>query len=218
MGIKCIQNLIDKLRGKNKKAAVYDNTSYPIRLTTNERNFLLSHIKNANNYLEFGSGGSTFISILETKIPKIISVESDNNWLDYLRKWDVIPQNENSKRLIFQYINIGKTGEWGIPTEEDKQFLFPDYSAKIFESDKNFDVVFIDGRFRIACALQTILNCNKDTKILMHDFNNRPEYHDILKFLTIVDTSDTMALFKIKENFNKDELLQMYEEYKFIYD
>ena len=52
----------------------------------------------------------------------------------------------------------------------------------------------------------------------MHDFNNRPEYHCILKFLDIVDTMDTMALFKIKENFDKSELIEIYEEYKYVYD
>ena len=72
---------------------------------------------------------------------------------------------------MFQYINIGKTGEWGVPIENDKTFLFPSYSTRIFETYKDFDVVFIDGRFRVACALQVILNCNIDTKILIHDFN-----------------------------------------------
>jgi len=49
----------------------------------------------------------------------------------------------------------------------------------------------------------------------MHDFNNRAYYHVILKFLDIVDTADTMALFKIKENIDYGELKRMYEEYKF---
>ena len=145
MRIRCFQKFIDKLRGKKpkKNKLVENNNSYPIRLTKNEQKFFLKHIEESENYLEFGSGGSTFISILETKIPKIMSVESDKQWIDYMRKWDVIPQNEHNKRLIFQYINIGKTGEWGVPTEIDKKDLFPKYSAKVFETDKSFDFVLL---------------------------------------------------------------------------
>uniref|UniRef100_UPI0040267B70 hypothetical protein n=1 Tax=Candidatus Stercorousia sp. TaxID=3048886 RepID=UPI0040267B70 len=58
-------------------------------------------------------------------------------------------------------------------------------------------------------------NCNKNTTILIHDFNNREEYHYILKYLDIIDTMDTMCIFKIKEKINKEELLNDYENYKY---
>ncbi|HEC1763941.1 TPA: hypothetical protein R1722_000666 [Campylobacter lari] len=147
---------------------------------------------------------------------KIYSVESDINWLEYLRKWKIIRENEG-KRLFFNYIDIGKTGEWGVPIEKDKEHLYENYSKSIFTLKKDFDLVFVDGRFRVACVLQTLLNCPETTKILMHDFNDRPFYHNILDFLEIIDTADTMALFKIK-NLDRKKITILYDKEKNNYE
>lgn len=185
---------------------------FPIALSEKEQNFLIKHCKHCKNYLEFGSGGSTFLVLLQTDIKNVTSIESDSNWIKYLEKWEFIKQE---KRLKFRYINIGEVGFLGIPQDPKAKNLYPLYSSEIFKENNNFDFVFIDGRFRVACTIQTILNCNKNTTILIHDFNNREEYHYILKYLDIIDTMDTMCIFKIKEKINKEELLNDYENYKY---
>lgn len=205
---------------KNKKLLLKDQNSllptrFPIQLSQNEKVFLLKELSNSENYLEFGSGGSTFLSLLYSNA-KIYSVESDNNWIEYLRKWKIVRENEN-RRLFFNYVDIGKTGEWGIPLEKDKEYLYENYSKMIFAQKKDFDLVFVDGRFRIACILQTLLNCMPYTKILMHDFNDRPYYHSILEFLEIIDTADTMALFKIK-NLDKEKISALFDKEKNNYE
>ncbi len=215
MKIKVIQDIIDILRGKKNKVKDKNN-DFPIRLSFNERNFLLNHIKGAQRYLEYGAGGSTFLALMNTNISKVISVESDANWLKYLRNWAQIRENE-STRLSFIHTDIGKTGEWGVPLENSKSDLFPNYIEAPYHKDEKYDVIFIDGRFRVACALKAVLHAGPNLRILMHDFNDRPQYHCILEFLDIIDTADTMALFKVKENFDKDKLLALYEKYKYIY-
>lgn len=208
-----------KLRKDIKKDQTLDTPKlYPILLTDNEKQFLINTISSGKNYLEFGSGGSTFLSLLETKANAITSVESDNDWLEYIKKWHLISTSISQKRLTFKYINIGKTGIVGKPINEDNKNMWPSYSKQVFEEQNDFDVVFIDGRFRVACALQTILNCKKDVKILMHDYPIRPYYHCILEFLDIVDVIDTMCLFKIKENIDMNAVQKMWEEYKYIYE
>ena len=209
--------LLEKLELEKDK--LLDNPKlFPIRLADIEKSLLVNVMKQTTNYLEFGSGGSTFLALFNNNIKNIVSVESDENWLNHLREWNIIKTNEENKKLIFKRINIGETGEWGIPINESSRDLFPNYSAQIFEEnlyDNNYDTVFIDGRFRVACTLQTILNCSKSTKILMHDFSVRPEYQVILKYLDIVDIMDTMCLFKIKDNINFDEVNNDYENYKY---
>ena len=102
--------------------------------------------------------------------------------------------------------------------EEGKRELWSNYSKSIFEGVLNdYDLVFIDGRFRVACALQVIINCKQDVKIIIHDFNNRPQHHILLEFLEIVDTIDTMALFRVK-NVDFKRVKEVYEEVKFIYN
>lgn len=213
---KFVQTIAKKFES-DKKSKKYNLSNFPIVMTEGEREFLLENIKNAENYLEFGAGGSTFLSLLQTDIQNIVSVESDMNWLEYLRNWEIISSNEN-KRLYFEFVNIGETKQWGFPVNDEKKSLFPNYSQKPFLSDTNWNAVFIDGRFRAACLLQTVLNCDKNTKILMHDFNNRKHYHNILKFVDIVDTQDSMALFKTKDSLDRKEAEIMYEQYQFISD
>lgn len=67
---------------------------FPIALSEKEQNFLIKHCKNCKNYLEFGSGGSTFLVLLQTDIKNVTSIESDPNWIKYLEKWEFIKQEK----------------------------------------------------------------------------------------------------------------------------
>ncbi len=148
---------------------------------------------------------------------RIVSVESDPSWIDYIRKWRIIRKAEKT-RLKFFSVNIGKVGDWGVPIETDKANLFPDYSRNVFEKFKDNDLIFIDGRFRVACAIQAVLNSSINTKILMHDYTDREYYHVIEQFLDIVEVVDTMVLFKIKSDIDREQLLKLYEKYQYISD
>ena len=188
---------------------------FPISLSDNERRFLIDNIRDSKKHLEFGSGGSTLLALTNTQIPYIISVESDNNWIKYLETFDTFSMFKKN-RLHFLYVDIGPTGMWGVPTDEvNNKHKYPLFSTKPFEISKNYDSVFIDGRFRVACTIQTVLNCSKKTKILIHDFCNRPEYHVVLQFLDIIDVADMLALLKIKDNINRSLLLELFDKYKF---
>jgi len=191
--------------------------NFPVRLSDNEKLFFIECLKSVSNYLEFGSGGSTILALKSENTKKIVSVESDLNWIKYLRKSPTI-NDAKEGRLNLIHIDIGKTGKWGVPTQIDKKELFPDYSTKIFTQYENdYDLVFVDGRFRVACVLQTILNCKPDVKILIHDYNDRPQYHSILQFVNIIYTIDTMALFSIKENIDRKKVEEVYEFFKYDY-
>ena len=76
----------------------------------------------------------------------------------------------------------------------------------------------IRDRFRVACALQTILQCfnNKDLKILIHDYSLREGYKIVEKYLEITETAKTLFVFKIKNNINLKEVTQDYEKYKYL--
>ena len=68
-----------------------------------------------------------------------------------------------------------------------------------------FDVALVDGRFRMACALELIRSAYVDcehSKVLIHDFWNRPYYHAIvMKWYTAIDRVDTLAVFTCKHSF-----------------
>ena len=187
--------------------------NFPIRLTSAEKAFFLEQVRGASCYLEYGAGGSTFLILKETSIPDATSVESDPHWLDYLRNWPLIRENEG-KRLHFLHVDIGKTRAWGLPRQISMIKHFPDYSALPFRSGKKYDTVFIDGRFRIACAAAAIRHCSPAAKILIHDFDWRPQYRCLLDFLEVVGTADTLALFRIKAPVDPQRINRLYESHK----
>ncbi len=194
-------------------------SKYPLVMSQIEKAYMQNLFKccGGGDYLEFGSGGSTFLALLHSQM-KITSIESSLEWITYLRKWHLIAHALEEKRLNFHHIDIGRVGAWGTPLDTDRKESFPNYSSQIFQSKNDFNIVFIDGRFRVACVLATLLYCNPNTKILIHDFNNRPQYHKIVEFLDFIDTCDSLAEFKPKDKIDRTKLLVAYEAFKYNYE
>lgn len=182
-----------------------------------ESELFVRHIKKSGYYLEFGMGGSTIVALSNTKA-KVYSVESDFEWIRKLKKYWFI-RFHLLKRLSIYYANIGNTKEWGYPVDTQHKLSFPDYSSGIFKKIdvSKVDCVLIDGRFRVASVLQTILHCHKNSglKILFHDFYNRPRYHEVLKYLSEIEKADTLAVFNIRPNVDLLEVATDYELFKF---
>ncbi len=191
-----------------------DNPSFfPIVLTNQEIQLLKKYLQSSENYLEFGSGGSTFLAAMMQR--NIYSVESDANWVKYLCSWKIIQNQVDIGRLKFINIDIGPTGRWGIPTDLNNKDKFYQYSSYIFENSRNnFDTVFIDGRFRVACVLRSIMSCSDNVVILIHDYPDREHYHIIETYMDIVEKAEKLYVFKKKTNIDYTELNKLYEKYK----
>jgi hypothetical protein len=192
------------------KISIKNPKYFDVCMSSNEKEFFIENITDSKNYLEFGAGGSTFLVLLNSQA-RVVSVESSAAWLAHMRKHKVI--KENKKRLHLNRIDVGKTGEWGYPLKHSESF--PDYSGKIFAVIQEPDTVFVDGRFRVACTLKTILECKNKPKIIIHDFFNREQYHVLLEFLDVKAQADTMGVFSIKDGIDFDKVRQLYDEYKY---
>ena len=191
---------------------------YSFIMTKKEKALFDKEIKRSKTYLEFGTGGST-IRALKKSGAKIYSVDSSADWITSVRKYWVIRRAEK-KRLSLFHVDIGPVKEWGTPVGNDSKELFPHYSSGVFRlvEKEYIDIVLIDGRFRVACALKTILECsvNNPPRILIHDFWNREEYHILLKYLEEADRADTLGAFIIKKSIDLDSVIRDYELYKYI--
>jgi len=73
--------------------------------------------------------------------------------------------------------------------------------------------VLVDGRFRIACALQAALRVRNDCKILIHDFWNRPRYHILLDYLTLSERVDSLGVFQVTQPRETTRLLDLLFSY-----
>jgi len=154
------------------------------------------------NYFEFGSGGSTVYA--SNHCQNVYSIESDKSW------YENVVQNTNKTKCNVQCIHVDietKPNNWGYPGDNcsnDKKRLYSNMFTSITNYDK-VDTILIDGRFRVACALNILPYINSDTRVLFDDFLNRQhQYKIVLDYYNIVKSVDNMVLLQKKDNIYLD--------------
>ena len=58
--------------------------------------------------------------------------------------------------------------------------------------------MLVDGRFRVACALQVLRTKEKTPLIMVHDFTPREYYHVLLEYFAVVEQVDTAVILERK--------------------
>jgi len=79
--------------------------------------------------------------------------------------------------------------------------------SEIIKCNQFPNVILIDGRFRVACFLASLLLAKPGTIILFDDYVNRPHYHVVEKHLSLSKAAGRMVEFVIKENLVKELIL-----------
>ncbi|MDP2904347.1 MAG: hypothetical protein Q8N96_14775 [Methylovulum sp.] len=185
-------------------------------MTTDELDILHTHINASTRFLEFGAGASTLYAASVPGIKQIDSVESSESYInENLKHHPAISDALSAGKLLFHVIDIGKTSLWGYPTGFCKKHQWPNYSLSIFSRKSEHDLVLIDGRFRVACTLNCILNTPSNCKIIIHDFWNRSDYHIVLPFLETKAKADTLGLFAKKEGIDHRKIKSLIEKYQY---
>ncbi len=175
-----------------------------------ERHLFKKALAGAKSYFEFGSGGSTVWAVREGLTVK--GIESDAKWVNALKQ-------ALGSHCQVEAVDIGPTREWGYPISNEHSYKFTSYSHAIKSHDYPFDLILVDGRFRVACtatAIQHILDhhCSpEDARIFIHDFWDRPQYHVVLEFLETLERVDTAGLFRLKPDIEREAVEQMLRKY-----
>lgn len=182
-------------------------------LANKDAEMFYRHLNNATVYFEYGSGGSTFQASIRKNLKKIYSVESDIEWLNKLKKKiDIV-----NIRYIYNEMDT-KPNTWGNPGKNATDMQKIKYSDRIkelsVEEQKNIDMVFIDGRFRVACCLKCYDVVNDDCYILFDDFLDRPEYHIVLHYYDIVEKTTNNRMVVLKKKANKKIPKDIIEKYE----
>jgi hypothetical protein len=90
---------------------------------------------------------------------------------------------------------------WGMPGPNATNIQKIAYSDIITTyNNLNIDVVLIDARFRVACALKAYNVISYDTIVLFDDFTIRPEYHIVLDYYDMIEHGNILAVLKKKKN------------------
>jgi hypothetical protein len=151
-------------------------------------------------YLEYGSGGSTLLAV-RSGVPDLVTIESDRPWLDAVRAG--LGDRLRPDRHHLRHADIGPTAQFGTPASERAWRRFPGYALDAWsfcrERDLEPDLVLIDGRFRAACLLATLIHARPGTRVLFDDYAERSAYHVASDFAAPPRMIDRLAAFTVPE-------------------
>jgi hypothetical protein len=189
-----------------------------IRMSNVEVDLFKDALNCAEHYLEYGAGGSTRLAAGADGVVSIKSVESDPDFINEMLRDDLaIKEAERSGKLQFITVNVGETGAWGHPQSTLKSHLWPQYVLCPYTFDYSPDLVLIDGRFRVACALCSALQAPEAT-VLIHDYPPRKQYHVIEKFFEIERRVDTIVVCKRRSRIDEAQLKRLLKAYLYAPD
>ncbi len=181
---------------------------YPF-MPAEERRFIEQHYLDATSILEFGSGGSTLFALENNKF--IISVESDKKFFNYLISHIRDTYSLNDSRVLLA--KTGITGRYGMPA------LFP-LSPRVVEKGLSYvltgysqfknsspDLIFVDGRWRVACCLYSLISGHNSSRLLLDDYENDRSYKLIIERYFEVRIFNRVASLTPKNSIDSNALL-----------
>ena len=179
-----------------------------------DKELFYRYLNAATNYFEFGSGGSTVQASLRPNIQRIYSVESDSAWYTKVKS---SLQKEGVQLMLVDLHTNG--GSWGHPgrtcTNEEKIRYSDSIWAIGLPASQALDLILIDGRFRVACALKAFSVISDSCVVLFDDFLNRPQYHIVLQFYEVVEQTTDKLMTRLRKKPGvarpSSELLRTYE-------
>ncbi|MEP2027959.1 MAG: hypothetical protein ABJI96_04520 [Paracoccaceae bacterium] len=173
--------------------------------------FLKEQYARSDVILEYGAGGSTVMAG-QMKGKHVTSVESDRQWWHDMKVWfDANPAAPGTTVNLI-HANVGPTEKWGKPKNERMWKRFPNYPLGVWHAEgfRAPDVVLVDGRFRVGCALATAFQIDRDTTLLMDDYGDRKRLHVVEEFLGAPRLVGRMAEFHLKpQAFPKEHMLHI---------
>lgn len=159
--------------------------------------------RSCNVYAEYGVGQST-IWVGKNSSAHIVAVDSSQDWLDRVKS-DLGPLD----RLDIQLVDVGEIGKFGRPIDYSKSDNFIRYMEAPWERGVSPDLVLIDGRFRVACFLTSLLRAEPGTWIVFDDYLGRAHYHIIEKFVRPHEFSGRQAIFRCPSELPVQDVLSM---------
>ncbi|MET0896883.1 MAG: hypothetical protein ABWY45_03115 [Mycobacterium sp.] len=183
--------------------------------------WFVDRLSRSKRYLEYGTGGSTYMA---AKLGvSFVAVECDLRFLQAVEDKIVRDGYSRSAGQTFHYADIGSTGEWGRPVgavspQRLENFRrYSDAPAGCFDDGDLPDLVLVDGRFRIACALKALrmLDGRQGATIAVDDYVERPDYHVIAEFAQLDKYVGRMAVFEspgVTDSKKLDEAIRVYEQ------
>jgi hypothetical protein len=179
----------------------------PPRMTPEEIALFSALVGSARRYLEFGTGGSTVLAA-QLAGEMVISLDSSQEWLAEVRKACAAEKTRLTPQLVG--VDIGPVGRWGYPADPATAGRWPAYHRAVWQLPpaRDADLCLVDGRFRVACFLQAVLNCRADTLILLHDCQ-RAEFAPVHEVARQIACVNELAVFLPRPGHSRARLQEL---------
>lgn len=183
-------------------------------LPPSSRERLEALLGGADCYLEYGTGGSTMLAA-RVGVPLSYCVESDAAWLTAVEHR--LRAVEHRGRVVLLHADIGPTGEWGFPLATPPGTAAADYALdawrRMREDGVTPDFVLVDGRYRVACCLASLLHARPGTPILFDDYLDRPHYEVVEEVVAPLRSHDRLMEFVVPETLDREKAWRLLARY-----
>src|SRR5260370_33201626 len=180
--------------------------------------YFRGQLERARNYLEYGSGASTILA--NRLVNTLVSVDTDAKLLADVRRKLAQEARHAMTRLI--HVNIGLTLDGGMPafTRPTRRRVrrwegYPIAPWRYYRSiAQQPDLVLVDGRFRVACVLESLLSLSplSNTRILLDDYADRPWYQVVEHFADL-EMVGRMAVLRPRRLIDRIQVRRMVRQF-----
>ncbi len=168
----------------------------------------------ATIYLEYGSGGSTvYAAKQKPNISTIISIDTDAQWVENVR----LNLAGAGDRISLNHANVGPVVEWGRPRDRSAIDSYHLYATKPWEEARRLDVepdlIMVDGRFRVACFLYSLVCARQGATLVLDDYIGRDHYKIVEEFCPLVDVVERTGVFTVHKTYDLPLLMKQFARY-----
>ena len=178
--------LSDLIHGRTDAVPKKCSVSLPGGFSAVECVLLLEVLQHGTeHYFEWGAGSSTRLAATRARV--VTSIEGSKQWTAKMKN-SSLPKN-----VHLRYVNIGPTEMFSWPVEWNitraRRYI------RAIDSVPPQNVILVDGRWRVACAMRARRRLSPRGVVLVHDFT-RPEYQILRSAFHVVKIRGTLAALR----------------------
>lgn len=165
----------------------------------------------ARVYGEYGLGASTLWMDRHTDA-HVIGVDTAADWVTQTQA--ALTRTTHD----IAHIDVGPVAKWGRPRTYRKRCNFIHYVEGLWTGDVLPDVVLVDGRFRVACFLTTLLHAKPGCRVIFDDYIDRRTYHLVEEFVLPDARNDRQAVFTVPAARNLTAIKGLRDQFLMVID
>lgn len=181
----------------------------------NDSKAVMQQLNHTKVLLQYSCANYMQEACSKTNIKKVIAVESNKLLSD-----EVYQSTVQKEKLHMVYANLGEVDALGLPASTAKFKNFHSYMVLPWAlADKYMltpDTIMINGPFKIACFLYSLICAQEGAVILFHDFFKNPAYEVVRNYCALEKRHGDIAEFIVHKNYVMSDIAANIAKYSVI--